>query len=125
MPFVDGGDLKRADLINMATVATFSRMIAIGVRDLKNRFSHFLRLVQTGEQVFVTDHGRVVAELRQADDELQGQLMPFAALAQAGAIRLPSVDGDPMADWPTAADGVRSGLARALIDEDRDESAAR
>jgi prevent-host-death family protein len=38
-------------------------MRAIGIRELKNKLSHYIRLVEAGEAVLVTDHGTVVAEL--------------------------------------------------------------
>ena len=41
-------------------------MRAIGVRDLKANLSRYLREVERGEIVLVTDRGRVVAELRAA-----------------------------------------------------------
>ncbi len=40
-------------------------MKAVGIRELKNRLSEYLRLVQGGEEILVTDRGEVVAELRQ------------------------------------------------------------
>jgi antitoxin (DNA-binding transcriptional repressor) of toxin-antitoxin stability system len=36
----------------------------VGTKELKNRLSHYLRLVRAGEPVLVTDRGVVVAELR-------------------------------------------------------------
>src|SRR5688500_16423915 len=39
-------------------------MLAVGIRELKNRLSHYVRLVKAGESVLVTDRGSVVAELR-------------------------------------------------------------
>jgi antitoxin (DNA-binding transcriptional repressor) of toxin-antitoxin stability system len=39
-------------------------MRAVGIRELKNRLSHYVRLVEAGETVLVTDRGAVVAELR-------------------------------------------------------------
>lgn len=39
-------------------------MRAIGIRELKNKLSHYVRLVAAGESVLVTDRGTVVAELR-------------------------------------------------------------
>ena len=39
-------------------------MKAVGIRELKARLSHYLRDVQNGEVVLVTDRGRVVAEVR-------------------------------------------------------------
>lgn len=39
-------------------------MRAVGIRELKDKLSHYVRLVGTGESVLVTDRGAVVAELR-------------------------------------------------------------
>ncbi|MHC4236478.1 MAG: type II toxin-antitoxin system Phd/YefM family antitoxin, partial [Planctomycetota bacterium] len=39
-------------------------MKAVGVRELKAHLSRYLREVQAGEVILVTDRGRVVAELR-------------------------------------------------------------
>ena len=38
-------------------------MKTVGVRELKNRLSEYLRQVRSGEGVLVTDRGQVVAEL--------------------------------------------------------------
>lgn len=38
-------------------------MKTVGIRDLKNRLSEYLRQVRLGEGVLVTDRGEVVAEL--------------------------------------------------------------
>ena len=38
-------------------------MKAVGLRELKNRLSEFIRDVRAGETVLVTDRGEVVAEL--------------------------------------------------------------
>ena len=38
-------------------------MRTVGVRDLKNKLSEYLRHVRLGERVLVTDRGEVVAEL--------------------------------------------------------------
>jgi prevent-host-death family protein len=38
-------------------------MKSVGIRDLKNRLSEYLRRVRLGESVLVTDRGEVVAEL--------------------------------------------------------------
>jgi antitoxin (DNA-binding transcriptional repressor) of toxin-antitoxin stability system len=44
-------------------------MKTAAVRELRNRLSGFLRLVKSGETVLVTEHGRVIAELRRPDPE--------------------------------------------------------
>jgi prevent-host-death family protein len=38
-------------------------MRPVGIKELKNRLSHYLRLVRRGARFVVTDHGRPVAEL--------------------------------------------------------------
>ena len=39
-------------------------MRAVGLKVLKNRLSEYVRLAAKGESILVTDHDRVVAELR-------------------------------------------------------------
>jgi antitoxin (DNA-binding transcriptional repressor) of toxin-antitoxin stability system len=39
-------------------------MVAVGIKELKNRLSEFVKLASGGEVVLVTDRSRVVAELR-------------------------------------------------------------
>ncbi len=38
-------------------------MEPIGIRELKNNLSHYVRQVEAGKRISVTAHGRVVAEL--------------------------------------------------------------
>ena len=38
-------------------------MKAVGLRELKNRLSEYVRDVRSGEGILVTDRGQVVAEL--------------------------------------------------------------
>jgi prevent-host-death family protein len=40
-----------------------SLMKTVGVRELKNRLSEYIRRAKSGEGVLVTDRGQVVAEL--------------------------------------------------------------
>jgi len=48
-------------------------MQTVGVRELKNRLSEYLRRVRLGERVLVTDRGEIVAELLPPG---QGQVDP-------------------------------------------------
>jgi antitoxin (DNA-binding transcriptional repressor) of toxin-antitoxin stability system len=43
--------------------AAFLRVKVAGVRELKTRLSECRRAVRSGEEILITDHGRVVAEL--------------------------------------------------------------
>ena len=38
-------------------------MQAVGIRELKAKLSHYVRVAKTGEVVLVTEHGKVVAAL--------------------------------------------------------------
>jgi len=44
-------------------------MLSVGVRELKNNLSRFLRSVKSGEEVVVTDHGKPVARIVQERPE--------------------------------------------------------
>lgn len=65
-------------------------MATVGARELKNRLGRYLRQVQTGETILITERGRPVAELRPlspAAIELDVQLQRLAA---QGVVRLPT-----------------------------------
>ena len=80
------------------------------------RLGTYLRQVQEGETIVVTEHGRPVAELRPfttAGSEEEARLDELAALG------LLSRGGDALADWePLAVAGP--GLAQAIL-EDRED----
>ena len=38
-------------------------MITVGIRNLKNSLSQYLKLVKGGERIIITDHNRIVAEI--------------------------------------------------------------
>ena len=63
--------------------------MTVTVRELKNRLSEFLRKVQAGESLVVTDHGRAVARIESIH---QGRLTPaqrLALMAEAGELTPP------------------------------------
>ena len=71
-------------------------MRTVGVRELKNRLSAYLRDVQSGEGVLVTDRGKVVAELTPPDSDPTHSDVPpgLLALAKRGLVTLASGAGD-------------------------------
>jgi prevent-host-death family protein len=91
-------------------------MKSVGARELKMRLGTYLRQVQDGETIVVTEHGRPVAELRPiplAGGEAEMRLDELAALG------LLSRGSGGLAPWePLALAGP--GLAEA-IDEDRED----
>lgn len=58
-------------------------MKTVGVRELKNRLSEYLRQVKSGEGVFVTDRGQVVAELTPPGHGATDASVPAGLLALA------------------------------------------
>ena len=77
----------------MATIAAkeTNPMHAVGVRELKDRLAHYLRLVKRGDRVIVTDRGKPVAVLHSLDraEEITGIEERLAVLAREGMLRLP------------------------------------
>jgi antitoxin (DNA-binding transcriptional repressor) of toxin-antitoxin stability system len=95
-------------------------MKTVGVRELKNRLSEYIRQVRSGEGVLVTDRGEVVAELSPPGHMAADISVPpgLAALARRGLATLGS-RGD-VALYP-ALPRRRRGRYRAaqLLDEER------
>ena len=95
-------------------------MRAVGVRELKNRLSEYLRLVRTGEAVLVTDRGRVVAELRQPVGISVPEPMPgLTALARRGSLS-PGGTNAPEA-YPRLKAVLSRGRTGRLLDQERGE----
>ena len=66
-------------------------MRAVGIREVKNRLSEFLRLVREGETVLITDRGKVVAQILPPPAYLgtphEGEQEALVRLARAGHLR--------------------------------------
>lgn len=112
-----------SQLRNVATRSYIPLMTSVGIRELKNNLSRYIRRLRRGEVIAVTDRGRVVAEL-QSPESAAGQPMSrtarYAELVAAGVIRPAVETGDPLADWPTTRTvALPRGTVAALIDEDR------
>ncbi|HEX4963009.1 MAG TPA: type II toxin-antitoxin system prevent-host-death family antitoxin [Thermoanaerobaculia bacterium] len=95
-------------------------MREVGIRELKNRLSEYVRLVKEGEVVMVTDRGEVVAELRapQPASELERQYPLLAEMARQGLVRLPLKPNGPDA-YPLLPSVTPPGTAARLLDEER------
>ncbi len=91
----------------------------VGLRELKNRLSEYVRRVRAGEVVLVTDRGEVVAELRRPglslrDDEIEPGLLELASrgLARLGGPNSPDL-------YPAMPPALRSVTAAALLNAER------
>jgi prevent-host-death family protein len=93
-------------------------MSRIGVKELKNRLTHYLRRTQKGEEIIVTDRGRPIALLQQIEAGRPGtREARLAQLAALGKLILPTTKPNKRLK-PPAHRGPSIG--RAVID-DRDE----
>jgi antitoxin (DNA-binding transcriptional repressor) of toxin-antitoxin stability system len=93
---------------------------SVGVKELKNRLSEYLREVRHGARVLVTDRSTVVAELRPpGPDPLDDRRHPRAAeWIEAGLLVPPSRTATPLPRSPVS---LPSGTARSILDALRDE----
>lgn len=92
----------------------------MGIRELKNRLSEYLRQVQGGERVLVTDRGRVIAELRPPGE--RGETLPYPGLhemARQGLVRMGQPNRAELYPVlpPAAPEDTR--LSGWLIEQDR------
>lgn len=95
-------------------------MKEVGIRELKNRLSEYIRQVREGEVIMVTDRGEVVAELRapEAASELEKRYPVLAEMARKGLVRLPRKPNGPGA-YPLLPSVTPPGTAAKLLDEIR------
>ena len=95
-------------------------MKTVGIRELKNRLSEYLRQVRAGESVLVTDRGEVIAEVSppgqgQTDPSLPA---PLVALAKRGLATLGAPpDASLYKRLPRSRRGRHS--AAQLLEEER------
>ena len=95
-------------------------MKAVAIKELKNRLSHYLRDVSSGEIVLVTDRGKVVAELRKPTAGARGDAFAEALepLAAEGLLHL-GLPQDRRAYRKTRA--RLRGSSQELVDAERAE----
>jgi prevent-host-death family protein len=95
-------------------------MKTVGVRELKNRLSEYIRQVRSGEGVLVTDRGEVVAELTPpghgpADASVPAGLLAFA---RRGLVTI-GAPGDASLYPALPRTRRRKRTAAQLLEEDR------
>ncbi|PYR70964.1 MAG: toxin-antitoxin (TA) system antitoxin [Acidobacteria bacterium] len=96
-------------------------MKTVGVRELKNRLSEYLRHVRSGEGLLITDRGEVVAEMGPPGHAAGDASVPpgLVALAKRGLVT-PGSQGDAKL-YPALPRRRRRFRASQLLDEERGE----
>ena len=96
-------------------------MTTVGVRELKDKLSEYLRRVRLGESVLVTDRGEVVAELLppghgQGDPSVPAGLQ---SLARRGLLSLGTPAGTNLYPPLLRKQGERRRSVAQMLDEER------
>jgi prevent-host-death family protein len=94
-------------------------MKSVGVRELKNRLSEYLRAVRSGEVVLVTDRGDVIAELvppGQRPDE-PGLPSGLVELARRGQVTIGASNEATL--YPNLSRLLKRYPTALLLDEER------
>jgi len=93
-------------------------MQLVGIKELKNRLTYYLRLTKEGDKIVVTDRGAPVAILHSLDDieESAGCEEKLAALGRKGLVRLQLKQGRLI---PFKSIEVTGKPASEIILEDR------
>lgn len=96
-------------------------MTSLGIHELRENLSRYVRRVEAGERIAVTAHGRVVAEIGPPmhPGRRRGRTR-YDELVATGVARPPVEPGDPLEDWPDLH--LPPGTVTALIDSDRGET---
>jgi len=94
-------------------------MKQVGLRELKNRLSEYVRLVRAGERLQVTDRGQVIAELVPPMPTAHDPAAALSDLERKGLVRPPTVRGRP--SYPRLRRLAPPGTAQRLLDEERGE----
>lgn len=111
--------MKTRSLTNVATRGYIGRMKAVGLRELKNRLSEYVRQVRSGGDVLVTDRGEVVAQLvppgqATADNSVPSGLL---VLARKGLLTLGSHNDSHL--YPALPRLSKRDRAAQLLDQER------
>jgi hypothetical protein len=91
----------------------------VGIKELKNNLSAYLREVRQGTRVLVSDRGKIVAELHEPGAVYATEDDPnpvLAAWVRAGIVRLPTSKKTPMERSPVR---LPKGTAARVLGEDR------
>ena len=95
-------------------------MKTVGIRELKNRLSVYVRAAEAGDVVLVTDRGRVVAELVPPGYEGRRDVLPgLLELERRGEIRLAARPRDPLLYRPLEPVDLGGLTSKDLIDWER------
>ncbi len=99
-----------------------SEVKTVGVKELKNKLSAYLREVRAGARILISDRDTVVAELHEPIWERSSVIAgsrPLSDWIRAGTVHIPSAEKQAVPQSPVR---VEDGLSRRLLDEGRGDT---
>jgi len=106
----------------VATVASYREtvtMSTVGVRELKNRLTHYLRRTKQGEEIVVTERGKPIAVIKPLKPREDEQAV-IRRLEAEGILR-PALKRGPMPKPTWKPIRVKGKPMSQTISEERDE----
>lgn len=96
-------------------------MKTVGVKELKNNLSAYLRMIHAGYVILITDRNQVIAEMREpiAAGPALSQNPLLSLWIQEGKIKAPAEN--KRQTYPSSHLKMKEGTARQLLDEEREE----
>lgn len=97
-------------------------MKTVGIKDLKNNLSAYLREVRRGTRILVSDRHTIVAELHEPGaiyTTEEGSNVVLAEWIAQGSVRPPSRTKQPL---PDSSVSVSAGTAMRLLQADRTDT---
>ncbi len=91
----------------------------VGVRELKNRLTYYLKLTKEGDNIIVTERGKPLAILHTVDrvEESAGVEERIVSLAKKGLVRLPAAGARLSKEPPRKIKG--EPVSKLIVEERR------
>ncbi|MBL7180659.1 MAG: type II toxin-antitoxin system prevent-host-death family antitoxin [Pseudomonadota bacterium] len=80
-------------------------MITAGIKDLKNKLSQYLSFVKKGEDIVITERGKVIARIIQEDNQRTSLRQAFQPLIMNGLVTFPSAQLNKVISDPVEVPG--------------------
>jgi antitoxin (DNA-binding transcriptional repressor) of toxin-antitoxin stability system len=113
---------EQFDFLNLvATMATGGDAMQVGIRDLKNKLTHYLEMAKRGHAVIITDRGAPVAVMHNLDqiEEEAGSEERLAYLAGQGFLSLPKTSDEPAFEPLERAEAKGGSVSETIIGDRR------
>ena len=95
-------------------------MKVVGIREIKNRLSEYIRLVAAGEDILITDRGEVVAELKRPDSRTYAD-MPAGLISMVREGRISYSGKNIASSYPATKRLTLRESSSRLLSEERED----